>query len=61
MAEIDVTESFSKAALIELIAHGDVPLNDIEAQIKTVIEAFPLLDKQTCAMQSLTHMSELDR
>lgn len=68
VTDIDVTESFTKAALIELLhASARSKSEDIgrtetaEDLVKTAVEALAHLQPDTCTMQTLTLMSELDR
>ena len=93
VVELDVTESFTKAALTELTGQAGIRLDDIEVtsviekvrdgssegvdwlaladeleatcEIKDVVEktvdSFASLDKETCIMQTLTLLSELER
>ncbi|KAK1814093.1 hypothetical protein LTR12_011532 [Friedmanniomyces endolithicus] len=92
VAELDVTESFTRAALMELAAHVDMSLDDIEllapgikamhrdeqldwcaladelqtsCAITDAVEgaagSFARLTAETCTMQTLTLMSELER
>lgn len=92
VAELDVTESLTKAALMELAAHADLPLADIQVLtptekprqmskdvdwcaladelqascaitdvVETAASSFAKLGAETCTMQTLTLMSELER
>ncbi|KAK6442016.1 hypothetical protein LTR95_001756 [Oleoguttula sp. CCFEE 5521] len=92
VTELDVTESFAKAALMELSAHAEMRLDDIQmvapgvkampkeeqidwcaladalqtsSAIKDAIEeaasSLAHLTAETCTMQPLTLMSELER
>ncbi|KAK0273537.1 hypothetical protein LTR35_012287 [Friedmanniomyces endolithicus] len=92
VAELDVTESFTRAALMELAAHVDMSLDDIELlapgikamhrdeqldwcaladelqtscaitdAVESAAGSFARLAAETCTMQTLTLMSELER
>ncbi|KAK0868233.1 hypothetical protein LTS02_003754 [Friedmanniomyces endolithicus] len=92
VAELDVTESFTRAALMELAAHVDMSLDDIELlapgikamhrdeqldwcaladelqtscaitdAVESAAGSFARLTAETCTMQTLTLLSELER
>ncbi|KAI7057569.1 hypothetical protein KC327_g16433 [Hortaea werneckii] len=90
VAELDVTESMTKAALTELAAAAEIPLPliqiatptekdrdseidwcaladefEVSCQVASIVELaagfFPKLTAETCSMQTLTLMSELER
>ncbi|KAI7361071.1 hypothetical protein KC354_g8367 [Hortaea werneckii] len=90
IAELDVTESVTKAALTELAAAAEIPLPliqittptekdrdseidwcaladefEVSCQVASIVELaagfFPKLTAETCSMQTLTLMSELER
>ncbi|KAF2765215.1 hypothetical protein EJ03DRAFT_377997 [Teratosphaeria nubilosa] len=92
VAELDVTEPFTKAALTELAEGKDIPLSEIQIlhpaekqlgaseqvdwcvladnsqvfvavadMIESAACSFACLDQETCTMQTLTLLSELER
>ncbi|TKA33204.1 hypothetical protein B0A50_00757 [Salinomyces thailandicus] len=90
VAELDVTETFTKAALMELAAAADIPLAEIQfmtpsekdreadidwcaladefeasCEVISIVElaatSFVRLTSETCSMQTLTLMAELER
>ncbi|KAI6968392.1 hypothetical protein KC321_g8475, partial [Hortaea werneckii] len=90
VAELDVTESMTKAALTELAAAAEIPLPliqiatptekdrdseidwcaladefEVSCQVASIVDLaagfFPKLTAETCSMQTLTLMSELER
>ncbi|RMY89951.1 hypothetical protein D0861_03944 [Hortaea werneckii] len=90
VAELDVTESMTKAALTELAAAAEIPLPliqiatptekdrdseidwcaladefEVSCQVASIVDLaagfFPKLTAETCSMQALTLMSELER
>lgn len=60
VATIDVTESFTKAALFEVLNTTQARPEEIN-QVEIAIQSIPKLRSHTCTMQTLTLMSELDR
>ncbi|KAH9818122.1 hypothetical protein Tdes44962_MAKER05415 [Teratosphaeria destructans] len=92
VAELDATESFTRAALTELADRTDLPLSEIQIlhpaetqldafeevdwcaladdsrdsvtitdMIESAARSFASLDQETCTMQTLTLLSELER